>query len=489
MLKSYLFISILLFVLVAITNAQTLTISKPIPISNKTSKFRFLGKNNIGYWVRNYGKNEERIDIYDEGMNLVKSKTLLIKRPNFNTISYFLGTSQATIYYTEYKKKTLYLCASNINDRLETSLENVLDTVKYQSYDDEATVSFASSTNKLFHVFFIPIYNEGAFKAVKVIATNGNSLALYRKNLDITLTGYTASPEDAIVNNEGNTFLLIKYDNLLNDSIRYISYMLSNKGEILNSFNVYFDRIVFGDPYILFDELKKEFIATSFTSDNEKQGANFFTTYRYSIVDPHISSTNHYKIDKEIIADIYKGDPGNITGLYTYQIKKVVLTYNSGLYVFTESFFRENKEEIAPDVLSLSPMNNFQPAYNNTRSVSVYHYNDILCFKLNDSLKSFNYELISKKQLSENDNGAYSSFALFNSGDKLKCFYNSEESGNYSLVTYNIDQKKELTKSILLNEEKKGVQLIPKMAIQTGMYELVIPSFRNDDFKLIKIKF
>lgn len=59
------------------------------------------------------------------------------------------------------------------------------------------------------------------------------------------------------------------------------------------------------------------------------------------------------------------------------------------VYMYLQNrFFKENKEEISPDILSLSPMNNFQPSYNNTRSVSVYHYNNILCLKINDSLRT-----------------------------------------------------------------------------------------------------
>ena len=77
----------------SISNAQTILISKTIPVSNRTSKFKLIGKNTQGYWVRNYGKNEERVDIYDDGLNLIKSKTLLIKRNNFTTVSFFLTHS------------------------------------------------------------------------------------------------------------------------------------------------------------------------------------------------------------------------------------------------------------------------------------------------------------------------------------------------------------------------------------------------------------
>jgi hypothetical protein len=230
-----------------------------------------------------------------------------------------------------------------------------------------------------------------------------------------------------------------------------------------------------------------EFITTAFTTDDRKEGATYFTSFRHSFIDSQSTSTNHYRIDKQIISDIYNGDPGRVVGLYTYSIKKIILTLDKGLYVFAESIYKESKEEMATDLMTLSPMNTFQPSFNNTRSINIYHYNDILCMKLNDSIKSFNYELIDKSQISENDNGAYSSFVILNSGESIKCMYSAEVNSIFAFLENTLDLVD--SKEVLLNQEKKGLQLIPKMAVQTGINELVIPSYRNDEFKLIKIKY
>ena len=489
MLNKTLFFFFISIVFCSLLNAQTITISKPIPLSSKTSKFKILGKNNIGYWVRNYGKNEERIDVYDENLNLYKSKSLLVKRQNFSTVSFFLGTNNATIYYTEYKKRTMYLYASSINERLETGAEISLDTTKYETFDDAASVSFATSINKSYHMLFVPLYENAQFKKIKIIGTNGGAYSIYNKIIDINKNTYSASPEDAIVNNDGSTLLLIKYKSNINDSILYMTYVLNKKGELTYKTIINFDKNLFGDPYMLYNEKTKAFIINAFTSDMPKEGANYFTTSTLNFDDANESKINHYKIDKQILDDIYEGDAGKITGLYTFKIKKVILTNDNGVYVFTESFFKENKEEISPDILSLSPMNNFQPSFNNTRTVSVYHYNNVLCLKINDSLRTFDYELIKKNQVSENDNGAYSSFSIFNTGKNIKCLYNSEESSIYSLVENTFGENTTNTKQVLLNQEKKGIQLIPKLSVQTSINEIVLPSYRNDDFKLIKIKY
>jgi len=485
--NSSIFILVFSLFIASFCNAQTITISKTIPVSNRTSKFKLLGKNTLGYWVRNYGKNEERIDIYDDGLNLIKSKTLLIKRNNFTTVSIFLSNYQSTIYYTEYKKKQMIIYANTINERLESGAEVILDTIQYQSYDDNANVSFATSTNKMYHMLFVPTYLNGNFQKIRIIGTNGSSFPLFKSSVNINEDGFSAVPQDAIVDNNGNTYLLIKYFQQDNQAESYTVFQVSNRGQLIAKFAVYLDKQVYGEPYIIYDEMHHEFITTAFTTDDRKEGATYFTSFRHSFIDSQSTSTNHYRIDKQIISDIYNGDPGRVVGLYTYSIKKIILTLDKGLYVFAESIYKESKEEMATDLMTLSPMNTFQPSFNNTRSINIYHYNDILCMKLNDSIKSFNYELIDKSQISENDNGAYSSFVILNSGESIKCMYSAEVNSIFAFLENTLDLVD--SKEVLLNQEKKGLQLIPKMAVQTGINELVIPSYRNDEFKLIKIKY
>lgn len=64
-------------------------------------------------------------------------------------------------------------------------------------------------------------------------------------------------------------------------------------------------------------EKTKAFIITAFTSDMPKE-ANYFTTSTLNFDDANESKINHYKIDKQILDDIYEGDAGKITGLYTF---------------------------------------------------------------------------------------------------------------------------------------------------------------------------
>lgn len=484
------FISFFITCFYVFAHAQTISISKAVPVSSRTYKFKLLGKNNVGYWVRNFGKNEERIDVYDDALNLVRSKSLLIKRNNFSTVSYFLGSNQASIFYTEYKKRSLVLYASAINERLETGQEYSLDTIRYQSSEDPIAISYASSNNKMYHMFFIPQYTNASFSSIRVIGTLGTPQVKFKSIISIAMDGYDAYPEDAIVTNEGITYVLIRYKSYSRDSSYYMAYRLNNAGKNDYILPITFYKYIKGETHITYDHKSNDLLVAALSGDNLSKGASYLSVYRMHMDDSMQATLLHYKIDQQIIDEIYNQKEINTEGLYTFQLKKIILTNQRGIYALSESVFKESREEIAPDMLSMSPMYGFQPMYGSgVRSVNIFHYNDVLCLKLNNQTQTLDYELIQKNQRTENDNGGYSSFAVLNSGTDIRLLYNDDSEAFYSLTEVCLDKTKEDRKKVLLNEEKKSVQLIPKLAIQTGINEIVMPSYRNDEFKLIRIKY
>lgn len=89
----------------------------------------------------------------------------------------------------------MYLYATSINERLETGAETPLDTTKYETFDDVASVSFATSINKSYHMLFVPLYENALFKKIKIIGTNGGAYSIYNKIIDINKNTYSATPE------------------------------------------------------------------------------------------------------------------------------------------------------------------------------------------------------------------------------------------------------------------------------------------------------
>jgi len=478
-----------LLMISTIASAQSILISKPIEVSNRTPKFKLLGKNQAGFWVRNYGRDEERIDLYDENLNLTSAKTLLIRRNNYTPITFSVNKMGATFFYSDYQKKNYYLFFSQISDRLETSIEQPLDTVIFENNTDEMKASFSYSLNKQFIDFFIPVYTNGKLTQMHIVSTTNTGKIRFKKNIPIARNNAETFAEDGLIDNMGNTYLVLKHETKEYNPVYEVKKIGAN-GQISDSCFVSFEKEVFNDMYFQIDEKNKRFICQTLLSGLSagKVGAKSILNYSINTDSMTQQFSQEYVFDDAFIEHVTNGIVKENGALYTYKIKKIYSTLEGGTICMAESFYKEDNEIHDPIDLSMPTFGgvNYLPS---TRMVNVFHYNDVLLFYFNSDGSFNKYEIIRKKQATENDNGSYSSFSAISTGLDLKMFFVDDLLIKNDFVEESIDADMNISKKILLNQNDKNLMLIPKMAVQTQVNELVLPSYRNNDFRLIKINY
>jgi len=481
------------FVLAMITSfafAQSILISKPIEVSNRTPKFKLLGKNQAGFWVRNYGRDEERIDLYDENLNLTSAKTLLVRRNNYTPITFSINKSGATFFYADYQKKNYYLFFSQISDRLETSIEQPLDTVTFENNTDEMKASFSYSLNKQFIDFFIPVYTNGKLTQMHIVSTTNTGKVRFKKNIPIARNNAETFAEDGLIDNNGNTYLVLKHETKEYKPV-YEVKKIGVAGQVLDSCFVSFEKEVFNEMFFQLDEKNNRFICqTLLTGESSGTNRGAKSLLNYSInTDSMIQQYSlEYIFDNAFIEHVTNGIVKENGALYTYKIKKIYSTLAGGTICMAESFYKEDNEIHDPIDLSMPTFGgvNYLPS---TRMVNIYHYNDIILFYFNSDGSFNKYEIIRKKQATENDNGSYSSFSAISTGLDLKIFFVDDLLIKNDFIEESIDDNINISRKVLLNQNDKNLMMIPKMAVQTQVNELVLPSYRNNDFRLIKINY
>jgi len=169
--------------------------------------------------------------------------------------------------------------------------------------------------------------------------------------------------------------------------------------------------------------------------------------------------------------------------LLTFKIKDVLLDVGGNPIVVAESFFQTTESvPITNNFFS----NNTYPEY---RNINVFNYNDLLIFWMNASGEISNSTILRKKQVTEDDGGMYSSYIISNNGDKLNFIHTDLMNGNVDLVMQAVDEIGHIDKKILIADLERSNPVITKMGKQVSMSELVLPCFRNNSFKLLKIHF
>ncbi len=469
--------------------SQEILISKPIEISNRTPKFKILGKNDAGFWIRNYGKNEERIDLYDSKLNLLFSRTLLIKRPNYTPVTFAVNERGTSFFYSDYHKKEFYLCSALISNKIETSNERVIDTVVFQSNTEDMRVSFSYSLNKKHISFFVPIYQDGQLTHMRIVSALNTGEIVFKSSVSVSKKNAEAFAEDGLVDNNGNTFLILKYESK-NTATVYEVKKIDRNGNVVDSCTLQMAKPIFNDPFFQLDEKNKKLICHVFLDEQQelKAGARSLANYAISTDSLGEMSSNDFLFNDAFISDVTKGIVKENGALYTFKIKKVIATIDGGSVCIAESFYKEDNEIHDGIDLSMPSFggSGFSPSL---RTVNIYHYNDILVFYFDRDGHFNKYQIIRKKQVTENDNGSFSSFFIANNGVSLNLFYVDDVAVNAELVQEKLSNVLESRKKILLSQDEKNLMLIPKMAVQTQTNELVLPSYRNNDFRLIKINF
>ncbi|HRG89945.1 MAG TPA: hypothetical protein PLW44_13055, partial [Chitinophagales bacterium] len=84
-------------------------------------------------------------------------------------------------------------------------------------------------------------------------------------------------------------------------------------------------------------------------------------------------------------------------------------------------------------------------------------------------------------------NGAYSSFLVMNEKDRLRFLYLDDVSNNAVLNEYLLYSIGKTERNTLFNQEDRDLMLLPKMGKQISPNEVVIPSYRGNSLRLVKI--
>jgi hypothetical protein len=125
----------------------------------------------------------------------------------------------------------------------------------------------------------------------------------------------------------------------------------------------------------------------------------------------------------------------------------------------------------------------------NVRYTDQNHFYDIFVFSINKD-GSIDWKVdMPKSQISENDDGYYSSFACLEANNVMKFFYNEDIMSTGNFVEYNVNPAGKTKRVSILNSEKEDVVLIPQKSKQVDGRSIIIPSEQKRVLQLVKFTY
>lgn len=190
-----------------------------------------------------------------------------------------------------------------------------------------------------------------------------------------------------------------------------------------------------------------------------------------------------------------RAESGKDIELYQYDLKDIILRDDGGAVLIGEQFY------VVTTTVKMSNGN----GGTTTSSTSQYFYNDIIVISISpDGSIDWN-EKIPKKQVTVNDGGFYSSFAVSVVKDKLYFVFNDhpnnlfyKKQGKLSnfnkgpdsvMVLVELDSQGNQTREALYNAKKSGILTRPKVCEQISDNEMILFGQDNKIHRFARLTF
>lgn len=457
-------------------------------MSGRVEKAQILGKTSAGFIIRKMG-DQEVLELYSSNLNFIKSKTVVIG--NQQVIRAEIVGDYVIYYCLNMEERMAYLNAVIVNSDLSYS-SNKKEIDSFDLNEDEKSKNFkVTSSQGALLTAIVHIKERGDdLQSIRVDVLNLNAEIEYRQSIEVpSEAAYRKVLRKTMLDNEGNAYLIVEKEprNLAksDDARAFTAYKVSKDKEVIGK-DFYIDKEIFDNPKIVFDYTNKKIVFTCFIdeSGSGEKGSTGVYLMKMNAADLQVEQKASTRYTKQFISKLTGKDTLFVQEkLLTFKIKDVLLDVAGNPIVVAESFF-QTTESVPVNNNFFS--NNTYPEY---RNINVFNYNDLLMFWMNGSGEIGNTTILRKKQVTEDDAGIYSSYVMSNNGNKVNFIHTDMMNGSIDLVQQAVDETGHIDKKILIADLERSNPVIAKMGKQVSMNELVLPCFRNNSFKLLKIHF
>ncbi len=466
--------------------AQEYSFSKAIKLNNKVHRFRILGRNVNHIVAERWGAKVHYLDAYNAKLKKVSTKEIKLEKDE-KLKKVWIQPKQGWIIYTKATKEHTFLLAKKLDSRLNIKTKPVLlDSIVERKDLVQANLRTKYSLNERCMASYLPIFSEGgiAYFSVNVFDTKLKKIQSVKiKDRFITDGKYV----NLLVLNDGSFVMIYKET----DKTNAFKVFFKEKDVDIKKYSLNIDNEIFKKLKIEVDNERKELILAGFRLYKEKKRKNASDAF-FSLKIDLKTGKKSQKVTEVFTKEFFKlltnkESKNEKVTLQTFYIKKIIAKKDGGYFVFAESFYEQ--ENIETSSIMQNPYAT-STIYDRTEYKTLsYNYNDIIVYSIDSNQKLQTVNIINKKQHSFDDKGGYSSFFLVNQQDKLNVLFLDEISTDASFKNYAINKNSEIDKNYIFNVSQNNVMPVLKMSVQTAPNELLIPSFLNNSFSIIKVVF
>lgn len=472
-----------LFSSLSLAQAATYEFSQEQRLTNKLNRFRLVGRNLDGYVVRMYGRLDV-LDLYDTGMRRIASQPIQLEGQYGLLQHIVLQPYGSNLLYLSSRKRATLLLAQRVNSKFQSvGTPLVIDSLPDGVELVEENIRFRSSLDQSKQLMYYPVFDTKGVESIWLCCMQDDMQVLWRRRLLVNKPEEALEQMRVLVSNGGAVTLVLYTQSTPREAVAEIHHVAADGS--YNGMVYTLPKPLYGELYADIDQSNEQLILAGLfdeMDDNRRERAS--NGYFYTRLNPQQGT-----VEKEYVSDYGLSFLQELTGkdpdklpkkLFTFSIKKIIPRMDGGALILAESLLRDSRETLVPG---------FQPGMNSFRTVNIYQYNDIIAFSIDSSGKTEWSRVMRKKQISEDDEGYYSSFFIVNRGMDLQLLFLDEPVSGSTLSTFSLSAGGQVQRQTLLDQSDWDVFLVNRQTRQTGPGELIMPSVKGDAFRLMRLTF
>ncbi len=471
----------LLLVLMILANlnlciAQKVTVSREINIKGN---YAYDVLSNVdGNIIFHHDRNSEQLfEIYDRNLRFIQTITPIYESSQFAPIGIVPMDTSFNFYYRHFHDGNIHYKVIAYNKNV-----SVVDSFTFAVIDKKDHISnplFIQSEDKTKVLVFNPS-DKGIYLR---LLDNITFETYYEGLLEVPGINLKSDFRKIVLTNSGLLYLLTHkkayWDKKENKNFQIIE-VVSPKSIAIKSIFPDVDEI--SQITWQYDEKNKKLSIgglTSYTDETKLTGYFGLSVDFNQLKIENKIQTNRFSSD--FISETTGKKLGKFKGIPDLVLVDIQLKNDGGILLFTEMVreYVRRSQVMTPGQFGSFP----------SRGYMDYYHEDVLVFATHPDGSEHWQRILFKKQYSQDDEGAYSSFFLFKTPSRMKLIYNDEIRNNNTVSEYVLNPLGEYERKSVLSTEYQNLRIRFSEAEQIDSKTIIVPSEKSWKLNLVKIEY
>ncbi|MBY5957314.1 hypothetical protein KUV50_04140 [Membranicola marinus] len=454
--------------------SQNIVVSEGLDVRTDRT-YELLGDFEDKYMIASYSEDAFTLHNFNQDLFLTSAQEFNLPHKKCRIIHMYSYEDRYFVLYSAEEKDTLYI----VNQSYQPNFEKIkTDTIlklerNFQNYSFRYTFSedrskFGLTVIRSNEIIGYAVYD---IKYEEIVQTSAIQLADF---------DFYDDYRKSLVTNSGIFYLIFEQNNFLykKEDHAFFIYKLREAGEMEESILPMKSLLVY-DANFLYDNQNHKLIICGLGSEKDLNRAELIFRVKQDPKDQDVFEYATFVFHNNLLNDFYGNDRrAKFDYLEDIQIQDVILMDNGSTIMVLEEVQKMERMTSSGRI-----------DYYGSRYTVDYHYENLLLFHLSSNENDSWQKLLPKRQFSNDDEGAYSSYFLFKNPNHLRLIYNDEIRNENTVSEYIIRPNGASLRTNLLSTDFQKLRLQVRNGMQLSGHRVLIPSMRGKVLKLLMIDY